>query len=115
MDNIALLTTLTPSEMRQLVREEIEEALKNFKATNQQNTRKKTLSFKEGCKYVNISTSHGYKLTSKRMIPFSKQGKKIYFNVEELDRWMLENKVVQTSEMLEDVETYLNKKGVSYE
>ena len=70
---------------------------------NEQNMLQKTvLNFNEACKYLDVSPSHLYKLTSAKQIPhFCPQGKKLYFRREELDFWLQRNRQ-QTSEELEE-------------
>ncbi len=54
---------------------------------------KTTLNFDEACKYLDVSSSHLYKLTSTKQIPhFCPQGKKLYFKREELDTWLQRNR-----------------------
>lgn len=54
---------------------------------------KEVLNFNEACKYLDISSSYLYKLTSQKGIPhFCPQGKKLYFNRKELDEWLQRNK-----------------------
>lgn len=54
---------------------------------------KTTLNFNEACKYLDVSPSHLYKLTSTKQIPhFCPQGKKLYFKREELDVWLQRNR-----------------------
>ena len=63
---------------------------------------KKVLSFKEGCKYCDISESSMYKHTSNGTVPYYKpHGKLIFFKREDLDDWMLQNRH-STSEELEN-------------
>ena len=53
---------------------------------------KKVLTFDEACLYTGYKPSYFYKLTSSGKVPFSKpNGKKIFFNKEKLDEWMLSN------------------------
>lgn len=61
---------------------------------NEQNLLQKTiLNFSEACKYLDVSESHLYKLTSTKQIPhFCPQGKKLYFKRTELDDWLQRNK-----------------------
>ena len=54
---------------------------------------KKTLTLKEGCKYIGYSKSYMYKLTSSQQIPHMKCGKKIFFDKDELDLWVRRNKI----------------------
>lgn len=55
---------------------------------------KKVLTFEEACLYMGVSESLLYKLTSAKEVPHYKpRGKMLYFNKEELDRWLLQNKM----------------------
>ena len=55
---------------------------------------KKILNVNELVSYTNYSKSHIYKLTSQSKIPHSKPGgKAIFFDKEEIDKWLLKNKV----------------------
>lgn len=55
--------------------------------------KKNVLTLEEACDYVGISRSYLYKLTSTGTIPHSKpNGKLIYFEREEFERWLLQNK-----------------------
>lgn len=73
---------------------------------------KKILSFQEGCDFLGYKKSYAYKLTANGILPFSKpNGKKIFFEREKLEKWMLGN----ASESLPEREilaaTYENTKG----
>ena len=53
---------------------------------------KEVLNFEEACAYLQLSESHLYRLTSKRLIPHScPNGKKLYFKRTDLENWMLQN------------------------
>ena len=68
---------------------------------DEQNLLQKTvLNFNEACKYLDVSPSHLYKLTSTKQIPhFCPQGKKLYFKREELDNWLQRNRQSSTEEL----------------
>lgn len=53
------------------------------------------------------SRSTIYKKTHQGIIPHSKQGKKLFFNLEKIDNWLLENKVKTSAEIQAETETYL--------
>jgi excisionase family DNA binding protein len=64
--------------------------------------KKAVLNFNETCKYLEMSASHLYKLTSQKQIPhFCPQGKKLYFQRTELDQWLLRNR----KDSIDDIET----------
>ena len=62
----------------------------------------KPLTIQETAKFLNLSQSHLYKLTSERKIPhFKPSGKKIYFDKSELIQW-LKRKPTRTLEETEE-------------
>lgn len=73
---------------------------------------KEVLNFAETAKYLELSHSHLYKLTSAGNIPFYKpNGKKLYFNRPELDEWLLRNRNSTKDEIEQQAADYLIKKG----
>ncbi len=53
---------------------------------------KRVLTFKEACQLLGFTPSYMYKMTSAGTIPMSKpNGKKLYFDREKLEDWMLSN------------------------
>lgn len=55
---------------------------------------KSVFTFLEACQYLGVSESLLYKLTSTKEIPHYKpRGKMLYFSKEELDNWLLQNRV----------------------
>jgi excisionase family DNA binding protein len=78
---------------------------------DEQNILQKTvLNLSEAAKYLDISESHLYKLTSTRQIPhFCPQGKKLYFRREELDQWLQRNRQSSSDEIDREATNYLIK------
>ena len=76
---------------------------------DEQNMLQKTvLNFNEACKFLDVSPSHLYKLTSARQVPhFCPQGKKLYFKREELSQWLLRNRQSTTAEIADMVDIEL--------
>ncbi len=73
---------------------------------------KEILTLQEACQYMGISSSHMYKLTSKRLIPhYSPTGKLIYFKRSELDEWVLKSRRKPISEMDAEAGSYLRANG----
>lgn len=103
-----IFTQLSESDIRQLIREEFQIVIQQLNEKNADAT-PKIMPFPEGCKYVGISHSHGYKLTSQKLIPHFKRGKKIYFDRALLDQWLLSNRVPTIEEMTKETDEYLRK------
>lgn len=97
----------------------IEAILKDLKTNPSQASQtpqKQVFNFEQGCKYLGICKSFGYKLTSNRKIPHSKRGKRIYFEKSELDNWLISNKVKDINAIQKDADNYnyTQKKGLKY-
>jgi len=72
----------------------------------------KPLTFDEAARYLDVSKSHLYKLTSANKIPHYKpQGKRIYFSKAELNTWLLRNPVKTTADIEQEADDYLVNGG----
>ena len=72
-------------------------------------TQKKVLNFNEVMLYTNLSKSYLYQLTSNGGIPcYKPNGKHIYFNKEEIENWLLNNRKISNIELEEISNDYLN-------
>jgi excisionase family DNA binding protein len=70
---------------------------------------KRILSFEEACAYTGFAESYMYKLTSGRKIPHSKpNGKKIFFDKDKLDSWLLSNPVKTADQINAEAATYIS-------
>lgn len=78
---------------------------------DEQNLLKKSvLNFNDTCKYIDVSESHLYKLTSTKQIPhFCPQGKKLYFKREELDAWLQRNRQTSNEEIEKSVDELITR------
>lgn len=80
--------------------------------TEQNLLQKEIFTFSEACLYLNLSSSHLYKLTSANTIPcYCPQGKKLYFRRAELDAWLTAKRSASTSEIEQQAADYISKKG----
>ncbi|HAZ04503.1 MAG: DNA-binding protein [Bacteroidetes bacterium GWA2_40_14] len=72
--------------------------------------KKEVLNFNDACKYLDISASHLYKLTSQKKIPhFCPQGKRLYFNRADIDLWLQQNRQGTTDEIETAAANYIIK------
>lgn len=73
---------------------------------------KRVLSIDEVCQFTGMKKGHIYKLTSSHSIPFYKPNNKlVYFDREEIERWMLTNRTATTAEVEEMANSYIEKGG----
>lgn len=75
-------------------------------------SQKTVLSFDEVAIYTGLSKSHLYKMTCTGGIPcYKPNGKKIYFDRNEIDSWLLRNRKATTDEIESQASTYIVKSG----
>jgi len=72
---------------------------------------KRILTFNEGCQYLGYKKSYVYKMTMQNILPFSKPKRKIFFDREKLDQWMLGNANKSLTERQCEAATYEVTKG----
>ena len=68
----------------------------------------KVLSFDEASKFLNLSKSYLYKLTSGNLIPHYKpQGKMLYFEKAELEAWLRQNPIKTSAQIAQEAQKYI--------
>lgn len=73
-------------------------------------TTKEVLTAQEAARYMGISMSYLYKLTMRKQIPHYKpMGKICYFNRNEVEQWLLSNRVSTDNELTNKAMTYCRK------
>lgn len=69
---------------------------------------KNVLSFDEASKFLNLSKSYLYKLTSGNLIPHYKpQGKMLYFERVELEPWLRQNPIKTQAQIEQEAQRYI--------
>jgi excisionase family DNA binding protein len=69
---------------------------------------KNVLSFDEASKFLNLSKSYLYKLTSGNLIPHYKpQGKMLYFEKVELEAWLRQNPIKTQVQIEQEAQKYI--------
>ena len=94
MDKVILTSS---QELETLIQNSINNS---FKADPQEkDSAQSILSLTEACKYLNLAKQTVYGFTSKRLIPFIKKGKKLYFKKSDLEEWLLEGRQLTKKEI----------------
>ena len=71
-------------------------------------TNKNVLSFDEASKFLTLSKSYLYKLTSGNLIPHYKpQGKILYFEKAELEAWLRQNPIKISAQIAQEAQRYI--------
>lgn len=69
---------------------------------------KNVLSFDEASKFLNLSKSYLYKLTSGNLIPHYKpQGKMLYFEKVDLEAWLRQNPIKPRAQIEQEAQKYI--------
>ncbi len=88
----------------------IDERLKNIESLL--SLQKTVLNFDEVAAYTGLSKSYLYKKTCSGGIPcYKPQGKHIYFNKQEIDQWLLQNRKATTKELEDKAATFVTLKN----
>lgn len=70
-------------------------------------TTKAVLTVSECAKYMGVSRSTLYKMMMRREIPYSKpNGKMCFFSREELEAWLMSNRVATSDEIRDKAQAY---------
>lgn len=105
-----MLTTFTADELEQFIANAVEKAIQQGAEKSLRGTASETrkiLTLSEFCAHTGLSKQTAYKLTSTQSVPHSKRGKKLYFDREEIDAWLLENRVPTATEIQKKARDYM--------
>jgi excisionase family DNA binding protein len=87
MDKIIITT---PAELESLINDSVRKAISEQNGITQTKTDNspQLLTVEQACEFLNLAKQTLYGFTSKRLIPFLKRGKKLYFKKTELEEWV---------------------------
>jgi excisionase family DNA binding protein len=88
----------------------LEQLLKSHQTIISNAPSDRPMSISEAAKFVNLTVPTLYGFVSKRTIPFSKMGKRLYFSETELTSWIQSGRKSTRSEMLTSSECVLTPK-----
>ena len=110
-----IILEISLQELRQIVREECHSAMQSRRdsSSSNHNATKQIMGIADACRYLDLSKSTIYKLTSQGAIPHRKPGKRLYFIKTELDAWVEGGKATSLDGLRRDMEQHLhrNRKG----
>lgn len=101
MENL-VFTQLSVPEIRQLFRTELERFFAEQKSTSAQ-SEQSILTVDEAADFLKLAKQTVYQLVSARDIPFSKKGKRLYFQRHELEQWISQGRKQTRKEIAESV------------
>ena len=108
-----IILEISLQELRQIVRQEFHSALHSRRdnSSNNNHGAKQIMGISDACRYLDLSKSTIYKLTSQGAIPHRKPGKRLYFIKTELDAWVEGGKPENLADLRREMEQHLKKKG----
>jgi excisionase family DNA binding protein len=104
-----ILTALSKDELATLVAHQLDLAFQRYSPQSESRATNKIMSLAEFCEYAGLTKQTAYKLTSAQKVPHSKRGKRLYFDREKVDAWLLENQVATQTEINQKSKDYLLK------
>jgi excisionase family DNA binding protein len=112
MENI-IFTQLRVSEIRSLLREELESYFKTQKdrVRNNPPQTEKLLTVQEAAAYLSLSVATIYSKVSRNELPFMKRGKRVYFTQMELLDYLKDGRNKSNEEIEEEAINHLTKKS----
>ncbi len=102
---ISFLTNLTEAEFKQFLRESLLEIINELGINSKPETRD-ILDVKQASDFLRLKLTTLYEKTSQKIIPHFKKGNKLYFNRNELQKWVTDGKVKTTDELQSEASSY---------
>ena len=101
---------LTTDELRQIITESVQDALRKAKQPDASQDRK-TMTVDEVAAFTGLTKSTIYIKTMRGLIPHYKRDKRVFFDRDEVEAWLMENKRITTSEAEKQADKYLAQKA----
>lgn len=110
MSDIVLIS-IPETTLKNIVEQAVKKALEEFQAkeTKTENQVVDLNGLLEARPHIG-SKSTIYKKVYQGLIPHSKRGKKLYFDLKEIDAWLMEHKIKSTSDLKQDLANYNQKR-----
>lgn len=105
-----IITTITKTEIQQLVESAVQKALKE-KSTSKKSDQDDFLNVEEAASFLGIAKATLYGKCSKLLVPHFKQGKKLYFRQSELTRYLQSGKRKTIHDIQHKVNAQLSERG----
>lgn len=112
MDNKPPITIFyfTADQFREILKETMVQALKDQRQPDAAPVRK-TMTVDEVAAFIGLSKSTIYIKTMRGLIPHYKRDKRVFFDRNEIEAWLLENKQITSSEAEKQADKYLAQKA----
>lgn len=112
MEQVTLIT-LSPDELKKLIADSIQEALRSFSNSIKQQSsvvQSHSVNLETICKMYGWKKPTVYGWVHDRLIPNSKVGKTLYFNISEIEKWIASGRRKTIVEIEEEANNYIANK-----
>lgn len=92
---------MTPEELLQAINERFDRIEKSYLIGT-----KSVLTMDEAVIFTGLAKGYLYRLTSEQKIPHYKPGGRVYFKKDEVEEWLLQNRVATIDEINSSATTY---------
>ncbi|HYG53112.1 MAG TPA: helix-turn-helix domain-containing protein [Flavobacteriales bacterium] len=99
-----ILTSFTEEEFRTLLKSIVSEVLTGLNGDTKPSS--EPMDIQEAAKFLKLEVNTIYEKTSKRLIPHSKKGNKLYFDKQELTEWVKSGKIRTQDEIQSTAQVY---------
>lgn len=111
-----IITQLSVSEMRQIIQEELAQFFAQDDVSFAQATPSKLVGIDqliEACPFIGAKGTV-YKKVSNREIPHFKKGKRLFFDLDQIDQWLREGKVTTMKDIEEEADEYMKRNSLRW-
>lgn len=102
----SFLTSFSEEEFKDFLKTTIREVLSE-ELKRLQTKQTTPLGIGEAARFLKLKITTLYEKTSKKLIPHSKQGNRLYFIQEDLEEWLKKGKVKTSAEIESQAQSYL--------
>lgn len=102
----SLLITVSIDELKMLIKSAVREVIKENPLTNSLGKTDEVMDAIAAAAYLRIKISTLYSKSSKRLLPHFKKGKKLYFRINELIKYIDEGKIKTQSDLKTEASNY---------
>lgn len=96
------IIVIPQSELENLIQDSVRKIF-NEQTVKPKESANEVFSLEQACQYLNLAKQTIYGFTSKRKIPFIKKGKKLYFKLSDLEKWLETGRKKSKSEIFDEL------------
>lgn len=104
------IIVLSATELEDIIQHSVRTVLSEFLKYDKHTI--EFLSVEETAKFLNLSVTTIYGLTSKNQIPFIKKSKRLYFKKSELEDWLVKGRRKTMDEINQEVKNHIKKRFI---